>query len=43
MILFFLAQVLGEGAARKAAQFAEYNGQWQDPSNDPWGGLHDSP
>lgn len=37
MILFMISRMLGEGTARQAAKFAEYNGQWKDPKNDPWG------
>ncbi len=37
MTLYFLSQVMGEDVARQAANFAEYAGQWTDPSDDPWG------
>ncbi len=37
MTLYFLSKVLGEDVARQAASFAEYAGQWTDPSDDPWG------
>lgn len=37
MILHFIALTLGQATARQAAKFAEYNGQWTDPNEDPWG------
>ena len=39
MSLYFIAKVLGEEAAAQAAKFAEYSGQWKDPSDDPFGVL----
>ena len=36
MTLFFIEQVWGAEEAQKAAKYAEYNGQWADPSDDPW-------
>ena len=37
MSLYFVSQVLGNEVASKVAQFAEYNGQWEDWQLDPWG------
>jgi len=37
MTLAFFAKMLGEDVSQQAAKFAEYNGQWSDPSDDPWG------
>ena len=39
MSLYFIAKVLGEEVAAQAAKFAEYSGQWKDPSDDPFGVL----
>ena len=36
MTLYFIAKEMGQEEAEKTAKFAEYNGQWTDPLDDPW-------
>lgn len=42
MALAFIAQTNGVEIARRVAAYAEYNGDFLDSSNDPWGRLIDN-
>ena len=37
MTLHFISLVLDDATAAQAAKYAEYNGQWVDALDDPWG------
>lgn len=39
MALAFVAKYNGQEVAQKVAAYAEYNGDFSDSKNDPWGSL----